>query len=189
VSYTVTALKPIPQVREAAPGSGGLCGSIFLNRIFERHMQDRFEGNRDWNGAAMDSAMEQFDSKIKRRFDGDLNKNYVIRVGLADDRRAGLRGGMLQLSGRDVRDLFEPVIGEIIRLVRGQIRATRKRVSAVLLVGGFGSNRYLYERLQDEFGNRTRIKNVMNRYVLYQYTFGDVTGMLNNYGGTAGPQL
>lgn len=49
ISYTVTALKPLLKITEASPGSGSLCGSSFLNRIFQKFLKDRFESDAAWD--------------------------------------------------------------------------------------------------------------------------------------------
>lgn len=49
ISYTVSSLTPILTVNEAAPGDGALCGSSFLNRIFERHLIERCGSNPGWD--------------------------------------------------------------------------------------------------------------------------------------------
>lgn len=39
--------------------------------------------------------------------------------------------------------MFEPVLEEVVRLVTGQIKASKKNVKAVIMVGGFSENAYL----------------------------------------------
>ena len=52
------------------------------------------------------------------------------------------------MNGTQVKTIFDPVVDEVIALVRGQIAATQKKVKAVLLVGGFGQNAYLRETVR-----------------------------------------
>ena len=49
ISYTVSALKPMLSVDEAASGTGSLCGSTYLNRIFEQYVIARFGENDGWD--------------------------------------------------------------------------------------------------------------------------------------------
>ena len=49
IAYTVTALKPKLQIVEASPGSGSLCGSSFLNRIFEGHLERILGQQQGWD--------------------------------------------------------------------------------------------------------------------------------------------
>ena len=51
-----------------------------------------------------------------------------------------------------MKAVFEPVVMKIIELVKGQIKASEKRIRTVLLVGGFGQNNYLKERLRAALG-------------------------------------
>jgi len=41
ISYKVSALKPTLKISEANPGSGTLCGSSFLNRFFNKYLEDK----------------------------------------------------------------------------------------------------------------------------------------------------
>lgn len=47
-----------------------------------------------------------------------------------------------------MQGIFEPVVSEVINLVQGQIGTADREIRAVLLVGGFGENSYLKERLR-----------------------------------------
>ena len=68
--------------------------------------------------------------------------------GLKDDPEQGVRRGKFKMSGAQVKAIFDPVVDEVVALVRGQITATQKKVKAVLLVGGFGQNAYLRETIR-----------------------------------------
>ena len=52
------------------------------------------------------------------------------------------------MCGAEVKKIFDPVVEEVVALVRGQITATNKKVKAVLMVGGFGQNAYLREQVR-----------------------------------------
>ena len=49
ISYTVSGLTPSLSVEEAAAGTGGLCGSTYLNRIFEQVLIAKFGQNAGWD--------------------------------------------------------------------------------------------------------------------------------------------
>jgi len=78
ISYTVSALKPILQVEEAAMGTGRICGSTFLNRIFQRYLTEKLGLNEEWDDEVVEDAMKRFDLVTKKVFRGDLNEEYVI---------------------------------------------------------------------------------------------------------------
>lgn len=59
---------------------------------------------------------------------------------------------MFSLKGEDLCAIFEPVIQEVIILVTSQLhaaKAVRAAARAVVLVGGFGENNYLYQRITE----------------------------------------
>lgn len=64
ISYEVSALKPILQIKEAAPGSGSLCGSTFLNRIFQKFLEDKLKDDHNWDEDVLEEAMKRFDVTV-----------------------------------------------------------------------------------------------------------------------------
>jgi len=60
--------------------------------------------------------------------------------------------------------IFEPIILKIIELVKGQISATSKNIRAVLLVGGFGQNAYLKERLRGSLVQNVEVLQPINAW-------------------------
>lgn len=75
--------------------------------------------------------------------------SYWTVPGLVDDPEQGVRRGKFRMTGAQVSQIFEPVIQEVLTLVQGQIASTGKKVKAVLMVGGFGQNAYLREKIRD----------------------------------------
>ena len=76
----------------------------------------------------------------------------VIPVnGLRDDAAKGVKRGRYRMAGRDLVNIFAPVVNEIIRLVQSQIDIGVLQPHAILLVGGFGANSYLREELKKAF--------------------------------------
>ncbi|KAL8773753.1 MAG: hypothetical protein Q9209_001521 [Squamulea sp. 1 TL-2023] len=152
ISYKVTALKPILRVVEVAPGRGKKCGSTFLNRRFETFLRSH-ETLRSRGQQTCFLAAEQLVdfSQIKRYFDGSKTQQYQIPVPtFPDSEDHDVRRARYTLKGTDLYNIFEPIIQDVIDLVWQQIEATKSaksNVKAVLLVGGFGDNSYLYKRL------------------------------------------
>ena len=69
---------------------------------------------------------------------------------MATNPELGIRMGKMRLPGAEVRKIFEPVLKEVLGLVIDQIKASKKPVKAVLLVGGFGQSPYLRDEIQHE---------------------------------------
>ncbi|KAK6383716.1 hypothetical protein LTS17_003008 [Exophiala oligosperma] len=141
ISYTIVALQPHVEIREAVPGDGSACGSTFLNRIFARFLKDHLEDVEGYDQDTLDEAMLDFETNTKRRFNGD--NAMTLRVpGLVDDLTKGIKRQRLTIQAGKVMSLFEPVISSILTLVMSQLRQT-KNAKAVILVGGFGQSPYL----------------------------------------------
>ena len=165
ISYTVLSLNPILQLAEATSGSGSACGSTFLNRIFAETLNNRFRGDQDWDEdpEIFATAMDHFETNTKISFNGKQTETVPVH-GLSA--RRGIKKGKLTLSIPELKDIFEPVISEILTLIRNQIQQTAEDVKLILLVGGFGSSFYLKSRIQDTFGSGIQVKMATNWYVL-----------------------
>ncbi|KAL2869219.1 Hsp70 family protein [Aspergillus lucknowensis] len=154
ISYTITGLTPILQVKEITAGTGGPCGSTFLNRRFGDFLTRKLGREDGWDDEVLTEAMERFDSVIKKQYSPTLDgtQGYVIPVpGLANNAQLGVRRGKVTIAPEEMHTIFEPVILKVIRYVQDQIAACESEVSikAVLLVGGFGQNSYLKERMRE----------------------------------------
>ncbi|AEO62058.1 hypothetical protein MYCTH_56717 [Thermothelomyces thermophilus ATCC 42464] len=145
ISYTITSLRPILEVQEATPGTGALCGSTFLNMRFAKFLKAKLGKLDGFDDEVLADAMERFEKTVY----GDT---YTIPVGgLANNKELGINRGRyaLKLSqASDLRVIFEPVVQEVVKLVKDQISASKVPIKAVLLVGGFGASNYLKERLR-----------------------------------------
>lgn len=94
--------------------------------------------------------------QIKRRFTSNMSladKFIIPANGIPNNQRLGVVKGRYYLPTSEVRDIFEPVIVEVIELVKKQISISNTKIKAVLLVGGFGASTYLCERLRAAIDN------------------------------------
>ncbi|KAJ9608712.1 hypothetical protein H2200_006483 [Cladophialophora chaetospira] len=168
ISYTVTGFntvpglnsKPVLQVEEAVRGEGYVCGGIFVNRVFAKYMRDTYGNHPSFDEEVLEDAVREFEQNVKKRFDGNISKTYKIRVGIPNGR--DITNNNLRLSGTQVKAFFDPVIREIERLVLAQLQATNQRVKCVLLVGGFGGNKYLKTRLERAVGDGVKVSRPKN---------------------------
>jgi hypothetical protein len=64
ISYTITKLSPTLEIREAAAGSGALCGSTFLNRRFGQYLTSKLSHEAGWDAETLAEAMERFESIV-----------------------------------------------------------------------------------------------------------------------------
>ena len=66
ISYTVTELRPMLKIDEAASGTGGLCGSTYLNRIFEQLLIAKFGQNEGWEDDVIEEASSSVNGEYQR---------------------------------------------------------------------------------------------------------------------------
>ena len=64
ISYTVVKLEPVLEVKEAAPGTGALCGSTYLNRRFQEYLISRLGQQDGWDEDTLKEAMDHFDKIV-----------------------------------------------------------------------------------------------------------------------------
>jgi len=154
ISYTVSGVGRNPTIEETAQGTGDLCGSTFLNRIFEEKLLDKFHGALlvEWKKDYHAAAMRRFETLTKRQFEGRLDKDFkfAARNMKAND-SVGISGGNLTITGREMREIFKLVIPKVINLLQAQIRETLKsgkEVQRILLAGGFGQSKYLQDSIK-----------------------------------------
>jgi hypothetical protein len=160
IAYKIIQVNPL-RVEESAVGTGGLCGSAFLNYRFEDHVrhrigEDRYQNMREKKAKTWNMGLKYFEEFVKRNFN-DEDTDQEINVpfpGLPDDEAAGLDSGFLSMNTEQVKDILEPVVREVIVLVQGQvdtIRSKNGKVSGIVLVGGFGQSNYMYKCMKSHF--------------------------------------
>lgn len=161
IAYKVTQVSPL-RVEESAVGTGGLCGSAFLNYRFEDHVkerigEERYNTMREKKPKTWMMGLRYFEEFVKRNFNEEEHSEVNVPFpGLPDDEEAGLESGFLVMTAEQVKSIFEPVIRQVIELVEGQVEAIKEkngRVSGIILVGGFGQSNYLYTRLKQHFNS------------------------------------
>ncbi|KAF7532373.1 hypothetical protein G7054_g8021 [Neopestalotiopsis clavispora] len=159
IAYKIISLKPL-RVEESAVGTGGLCGSAFLNYRFEEHVKtrlghSRFDEMKMKKGKTWQMGLRYFEEFVKRNFNEDEYQEVNVPFpGLPDDEEAGLDSGFLVLTAAQIKEIFEPVVKEVCDLVQGQVNTVRGKgglVSGIVLVGGFGQSDYLYRRMKAHF--------------------------------------
>ena len=57
ISYKVLALEPILKMKEAATGTGSLCGSSFINRLFEAFFERKLSNDEKWDEEVLQEVM------------------------------------------------------------------------------------------------------------------------------------
>jgi hypothetical protein len=159
IAYKIIGLSPL-RVEESAVGTGGLCGSAFLNYRFEDHVKNRI-GEEAWNNMkekkakTLNMGLRYFEEFVKRNFNDEEEQDVNVPFpGLPDNEEAGLDCGFLTMNTQQIRSILDPVVKEVVDLVEGQVDCIRERaglVSGIILVGGFGQSNYMYKQMKAHF--------------------------------------
>ncbi|KAJ3537626.1 hypothetical protein NM208_g6234 [Fusarium decemcellulare] len=150
ISYQVEAALPRLEVKEIVPGTGGMAGSLGLNKRFSSEVES-LVGEDQWfqlkKSKAFHLASKQFDREIKRSFQGEAEEEYFVNfptAKLEDDLDSGLEASTWRITGIELKRIFDPLVTDILRLINDQVQR------GIFLVGGFGSNQYLIQRVRNE---------------------------------------
>ncbi|EEH37287.2 hypothetical protein PAAG_07568 [Paracoccidioides lutzii Pb01] len=156
ITYKMKSVNYPYEVEETAIGGGSQCGSTFLNRKFEELLMRKLNGKPiSKNAKAM--AMSHFEKEAKRNFgtedDDEDEEDIEFQIpipGVEDDPSVGISAGFLEMSYAEMKDVFRPVMKEVLSLLNEQIEAASAQgpISAVILVGGFGESTYLYRQIK-----------------------------------------
>ncbi|KAH7316965.1 putative hsp70 protein [Stachybotrys elegans] len=156
ISYEVAALTPNLQLRELVPGTDGMAGSLGLNQRFAEAVKDlvgeeQFQRLKKTKGFWL--AEKTFDSEVKKAFRGRLKDEFYITFPMAsiDDRPdLGLESNTWRMTGKELNQIFAPLITDILRLIDAQLKSIQLKkpgqpITGIFLVGGFGGSQYLRE--------------------------------------------
>ncbi|KFG77530.1 hypothetical protein MANI_111979 [Metarhizium anisopliae] len=130
VSYEIQSLDPFELKALTAP-SGGLCGSLMLNKRFEDEVLQAV-GDEAYvklkKTDAYRSALKEFDTVVKIAFRGKNDPDRFVSFPMADlkdNTAAGLVKNAMALSGSTMFRIFDPIIREIDKLVSDQVTRVR----------------------------------------------------------------
>lgn len=145
---------------------GGLCGSTFLDGLFERYIESRLRetarrsAQRGWPVDQFQRTLKrcvramvaQFEASVKEGFTGTEKDDYQFWFPADGMVGYGIDEGQVPITAKEIREkVFNPVLDEIEELVKDHLEASKARegnIKAVLLAGGFGQNMYLKRRLE-----------------------------------------
>lgn len=130
----------------------------FEDHVRGRLVHERIEKLKKKKDKTWQMAMKYFEDEPRRLIEPDKDVGFEVscpasrmmnQYGLplsshdayADTGQIGISGGVLMLISAQVRDIFDPVIQDVLRLIDGRASTIRKgehEVSAILLVDGSG---------------------------------------------------
>ncbi|RUP24940.1 hypothetical protein BC936DRAFT_138868 [Jimgerdemannia flammicorona] len=167
-------------LHEISLGHGKSCGSIFIDMAMENYLRNAKLGPQvcaRLHARSVPAMMNSFIDTVKRNFKPETDE-YRIPSPVHNDRAlldmlpptTLIDGIDLILTFEELRQhVFDPVIRDILHLIRDQIRQlpapVNQRQSSyvcdkLVLVGGFGESEYLLSRVQEEFMKNNLVRDV-----------------------------
>ncbi len=181
VDITAYEVEPDGGVRELTKPTGGLYGSLFLNKAFQnRILTSRLGGKDEFKriSAIMPAVIEEiYDGFEQAKYDISAQTPAVISLpipvelyrNLTQDTIAGLRAvqdgidSRLVINSDEVRSIFEEVIAPITEMIDSQLDEVGHQVTPreggelVVLVGGFTRSLYLQQRINTHLRGRASV--------------------------------
>ncbi|KUJ06536.1 actin-like ATPase domain-containing protein [Mollisia scopiformis] len=155
-TYSVTATYPLLDFEELVVGEGGKCGATYIDRNLHTLMTTRFGESfkkLDPKKTGPGSKFMQSFERVKRDFPKGFDKEKGIgplKLVSKNPAHYDDDDGTVKLSLADMQSLFDPVISQVIALVKAQVQEASKLnhdIDRIVLVGGFGDSPYLFEKL------------------------------------------
>ncbi|KAF9437621.1 Heat shock 70 kDa protein 12A [Entomortierella beljakovae] len=148
---------------EVTKGHGALCGSMFIDLNLGNLLIEKFSTQTitPLPKSIIPRLVEKYAYELKPFFDGEDDQYLPIpRDKFFDDfndpTAIGMDDGYLCLDVSELKEkVFEPVVTQVLELIDQQYESATG-CSAIFMVGGFGSSKYLLERVKQEFRARVR---------------------------------
>ncbi|KAG7087569.1 hypothetical protein E1B28_013524 [Marasmius oreades] len=152
------------EIAEIAARSGANCGSLFLDLRFRELVRTLLADHpAHLDPASLAYFMHSFSESDKLDYAGVQDDETTFHftcfnVEDANDPSVGLIDGQLSIPGVLLRrEVFDPVIEQVLNLIEDQLKKVEQRIDALLLVGGFAGSEYLKQRVEAQFSSRIRI--------------------------------
>ncbi|CAG8608189.1 5487_t:CDS:2 [Dentiscutata erythropus] len=174
VDITIRKILPGNKLGEITEQIGDFCGGSFVDKEFINFLTLKvgklaMNSVKDNNYDLLQYLAQEFcrvakfpftgEQKDFKTFELDLENLCPVLKNYVDDtteKQLEELEWVIDIEFEDVKGMFDPVIGRIIRLIRGQLDAC-KNCTAIFLVGGFSESKYLRKRIKEEFGKRVPI--------------------------------
>ncbi|KAI9271864.1 hypothetical protein BDA99DRAFT_477977 [Phascolomyces articulosus] len=161
------------QLKEVTKGMGESCGSVFLDARYRELLETKLGTSvmSKIYPREMNDLMDQFIDTIKPEF--NVTEDYYVTLprsvdisdlpsSLRDNDDGDLDEGILKLSGEELKkEVFDPVVDKVLLLIEQQHQQIPDgRLDFLFLVGGFGSSKYLYQRIHDVYKD-TKVNQIV----------------------------
>lgn len=98
-----------------------------------------------------------------------IDLTVLVPTSISDNSSEGIENGHLTITSAELKDVFDAVIRMIFDLIVVQMERLEEApgdltVSAILLVGGFGSSEYLRKEIEQHFGEDVKVIQPVNAW-------------------------
>ncbi|XP_024372381.1 uncharacterized protein [Physcomitrium patens] len=160
------------EVRELTESSGGLCGGTFVDKAFMRLLSNKVPCldeflRRDCPSYKTRLLKDWEDIKCTFGEDEGTSSSKSIDLHLqlskkweAFEKQRGrtVDTSVVELTERDLKSIFDPVVEDILQLIDAQLRQALG-VKAMFVVGGFAGSKYLMRRIRSRFAH---VENIIS---------------------------
>ncbi|EMF08039.1 actin-like ATPase domain-containing protein [Sphaerulina musiva SO2202] len=160
-TYEISSIDPKLTFKEHLVGTGGKCGSTYIDREFIKWMTEKFGSaytDLKWELRGPASRlMKEFES-YKRDFgkSDDAAMYAELPIALKDAPESAWYDeldNIVNVFPADFKEMFKPVVEKILALVESQLDDERRQaghntIKTAILVGGFGDSVYLYNKMR-----------------------------------------
>ncbi|KAF9529066.1 hypothetical protein CPB83DRAFT_790568 [Crepidotus variabilis] len=152
------------EIAEMCARSGANCGSLFLDLRFRELVKTLLQDHpAHLDPPSLAYFMHSFSETDKHNYGGirdDDNMFHFTCFNVEDqhDPSVGLINGQLTIPGNLLRrEVFDPVVNQVLQLLEDQMSRVDQTIHALLLVGGFAGSEYLKQRVTEQFSTRIRV--------------------------------
>ncbi|KAF7900053.1 hypothetical protein EAF00_004389 [Botryotinia globosa] len=169
-TYTVTSVAPKLTFEELCVGTGGKCGSTYIDRHLHALLSDRFGNAFDsipYSRKGPGSALMNNWEALKRSFGPTMENAGTFELGplyldLPSSHQYDRDENVTFLSFDDMKSVFNPIVDRVINLVQKQVdqakRHRKAKIHRIVLVGGMGTSKYLYSKLSSWCASKGKIE-------------------------------
>ncbi|KAI6113468.1 hypothetical protein EDD16DRAFT_1137510 [Pisolithus croceorrhizus] len=162
--YKITGQMANLEIAEMCARSGANCGSLFLDLRFRELVRTLLSDHpAHLDPASLAYFMHAFSQTDKLEFKGESDDDTYFHFTCFNpedphDPSVGLINGELAIPGTLIRrEVFDPLVHQVLDLIEEQFKRVDQRIDALLLVGGFAGSEYLFKKVQERFSTRVGV--------------------------------
>lgn len=122
-------------------------GAAYVTMRAERHFRNLLAGSKYVDD--VDTLTARFDRQTKHMFKDEDEVQPIQFAGRGEKNEAlKIRGGRLQVPGRDVAQFFQPSVDCIVEAIKLEMLASHFPIKSVFLVGGFSASHWLFNQVK-----------------------------------------